>query len=468
MRKLPLRVYVSLVVTAVYLLVFGVVGYWHLQASKEQYLKTEEARLKALLQALAPTISINLQFGFVEPIKDTIVELHNQNSELLASRIVDDGEVLFEYGKYKGAISLLNSPSKRIIYTKEPISPVIAKEKGGDSYIEAIISDANYHNMLDDYYKLLLDVFLIFIVALVVINLWLGYIFRPLGKLAKAFGDYDPKSKNFMITHQNSSPEIETIAKKAQEMIRRLEDYASEIIERDREILKRLRQAQMGELLSMIAHQWRQPLSSIGTISANIQLLIELDKCSPNQVIELARKIDFHTAHLANTVSDFRNLYNPNKKPKEANLEDICHKSIALLSGTLAQENIIVEVICAFNSTVYTYPDEILQVLIALLKNSHDAIVERGVADPIITIEGKENRESFLVIVEDNAGGIDEVVFPKLFDPYFSTKDEKNGTGLGLYMAKMLIEDHCKGAIRVENSRSGALFTITIPKRSSP
>lgn len=451
-------------VTAIYLTVFGSLGYWHLVAHKEQYFKTEQARLKAQLQALAPSLSISLQFGFTDSIEETVLELMSQNSELLAARVVANGETVFEHAKTSSDLMLLKYPTKSTIYAKAGIRSSITPTNGGEDYIESLLSDTNLNMLLRDYYRLAFNGSVVFAVALVIINLLLAYIFQPLNRLAVAMGEYDPKLKNLNISTNTNSPEIQTITLSAISMVERLEIYANEIIKKDRQMLIKLRQAQMGELLSMIAHQWRQPLSSIGTLSTNIQLLIELGKCEPKEVVYLAKKIDNHTAYLANTVSDFRNLYNPNKKPKETDLNEICSKAVDLMANAFNKHNIALEISCGFANKAMTYQEEILQVLMALLKNASDILVEREVSDPTISITGEEFDTKCTITVSDNGGGISAAILEKIYDPYFSTKDEKNGTGLGLYMAKMLVEEHCKGKLDVANSDKGAEFTITIYK----
>lgn len=467
MRRLPLRFQVSLVVTAIYLAVFGLLGFWQLSVNSKQYFQAEQARLKAQLTALSPSLSISLQFGFTSSIKETVLDLMSQNSELLATRVVQNGEIIFEYGRSQKDLDRLTKPTSKDIYAKTQILSSITPSSQSYDYIESIMSEKNLNLMLSNYYKIALNGFLIFAVALVVINLILARIFKPLSRLANAMGSYKPKSGKLDLDIRSNSPEITTISQSAIDMVSRIESYSDEIIQKDRQMVSKLRQAQMGELLSMIAHQWKQPLSSIGTISANIQLLIELDRFSSDEAVDLLKKIDVHTAYLASTVNDFRNLYKPNKRPKLVNLGELCEKALDLVSATLKRNGITVNTNSQVTRSTFTYPEEILQALLAILKNANDILMDRKVTNPIISIECQQYNDGFEIIVCDNGGGIESESFEKIFDLYFSTKDEKNGTGLGLYMAKMLTEEHCKGELTATNGAFGACFNIFIPRKDA-
>ncbi len=257
-----------------------------------------------------------------------------------------------------------------------------------------------------------------------------------------------------------------TDKKKLEELNRTLEERVANEVrksrEKDKKMLQQSRLAQMGEMLSMIAHQWRQPLAAIATTTSALNMKANLGAIDTQTVKELTDKILSYTKHLSQTIDDFRDFFRFNKEKQNTTWKEMIQSVLGIVEGALKNKNIKIVTNIASDKTFHTHPNQIKQVILNLIKNAEDALLERGVTDPIITIEAKEN----ILIVKDNAGGIPEEILPKIFDPYFSTKLEKDGTGLGLYMSKTIIEDHCKGNLWVYNDDEGAVFVIELPQDS--
>lgn len=226
------------------------------------------------------------------------------------------------------------------------------------------------------------------------------------------------------------------------------------------------RQAQMGEMISMIAHQWRQPLSAIGAIVNKIKMNTVLGKVHEDELSKEMDKISTKVQFLSNTVDDFRTFFKPNKEKESTTLEAICDKALDVMTDVLEAENI--RVFKKYNSvpvSLVTYESELLQVVLNFLKNSYDVFVEKKIDNAFIEISTFLDDSYAVLRVKDNAGGIPEEVINDVFLPYFSTKQKQNGTGLGLYMCKSIIEDHCKGKLLVKNYHEGVRFTIILPLR---
>jgi len=236
------------------------------------------------------------------------------------------------------------------------------------------------------------------------------------------------------------------------------------LIEQDKLMIAQSRHAAMGEMISMIAHQWRQPLSSISATSASIQLELDLElyNLESKEGIDKARKqikgelhnIDSYVQNLSTTIDDFRNFYKENKKSVRVKLEDIIEKSINIISSSLINDKI--ELIKEYNSNqkIEIYDSEMMQVILNLLKNSQDNFKEKKIKKPYIKITTKNK----ILTICDNGEGIAEDIIKRIFDPYFSTKNDKNGTGLGLYMSKTIIEEHHNGMLKVKNTEDGVCF----------
>ena len=219
------------------------------------------------------------------------------------------------------------------------------------------------------------------------------------------------------------------------------------------------RLAQMGEMISVIAHQWRQPLTAITATTTTLQIKAKNNTLNQDKTIELAQKINNFSQHLSTTINDFRNFFKSTKNKQNTDFKTILNSVLNIIESTLKSNNITltIEEKGALKS-LYIYDNELKQVILNLIKNAEDALLEQEVDNPkiIIEIEGR------ILTVKDNAGGIPEEILPNIFDPYFSTKLEKDGTGLGLYMSKIIIEEHCEGRLTVENSTEGAVFKIIL------
>ncbi len=219
------------------------------------------------------------------------------------------------------------------------------------------------------------------------------------------------------------------------------------------------RHAQMGEMISMIAHQWRQPLNAISTAASVIEFKSKREKFSNQEAKEIAEKIQKYTLYLSETIDDFRNFFRPDKEKKATDFKTILEIATNIIEPTLKKANIEFEEKVTTPEQFLTFENELVQVVLNIIKNAHDALIEKQIQNPkiVATIE----RTS--LTISDNAGGVPLDIQEKIFLPYFSTKDNKNGTGLGLYMSKMIIEKHSGGELLVTNSDNGANFTIKMP-----
>ncbi|MCX6062064.1 MAG: PAS domain-containing sensor histidine kinase, partial [Campylobacterales bacterium] len=234
-------------------------------------------------------------------------------------------------------------------------------------------------------------------------------------------------------------------------------------VEEERTYRMQVRQAQMGEMISMIAHQWRQPLAIINAIISQMRLDEMLSGEEDGKITDNLIKIEQQSIHLSQTISAYRDFFRPDK-PKECfDISVLIHNAINLIDHTLKNHGIMIETVLRHDSNLLTYRNEILQVLIALLKNSLDAFVENEIVNGEISIMLDRDADYCILKIRDNAGGIAAEVIHKLFIPYFTTKSKNNGTGLGLYMSRMIIQDHCNGFLEVESENSEAIFTIKLP-----
>lgn len=229
-------------------------------------------------------------------------------------------------------------------------------------------------------------------------------------------------------------------------------------------LLSNSRNAAMGEMISMIAHQWRQPLSLLNTIVSSLKIKYELNTMSRNDMYESFSKMENTVKYLSDTIDDFRNFIKPNKELNEVTLVEIFDKSTIFLKEELKKLDIIYKQKIDENLTILTYENELIQSIINILNNSVDAFKSNLISDELkkITVEAKKEPTHICISIKDNAGGIDPKTLKKVLEPYFSTKS-KNGTGLGLYMCKIIIEDHLKGKITIKSKNIQTSIIIELP-----
>ncbi len=247
------------------------------------------------------------------------------------------------------------------------------------------------------------------------------------------------------------------------ELEQRVEEEVEQRIRHEELLLRKARMASMGEMIDAIAHQWRQPLMNINAVMMNIDRGIETKKESAI-LKEKILEVFSLTAHMSHTIEDFRNFLQVEKKKGHFLLEEMLTSVLTLIRYNL--KNIDVTSECVEGLAIEGYKSELSQVLITLLSNAAEILETKQGINKKIYIRLEENKDEVIISIEDNAGGIEEQNLSKIFDPYFTTKKQTGGTGLGLYIAKIIIEHNMKGSLNVFNTKIGALFTIKIPKDS--
>ena len=231
---------------------------------------------------------------------------------------------------------------------------------------------------------------------------------------------------------------------------------------KDKAMLQQSKLARMGAMISMIAHQWRQPLTELSGILMELETATRFKKVNDEHILNSIERSDKTIEFMSNTIDDFRNLYKPDKKKENFYVVDSCKKAINLISAALDDGGIELDLDVKKDREIYGYPTEYSQVILNLLTNARDILVEKKIKNPKITISIDSMGVLSIVKLRDNAGGIKEENFDLIFDPYFSTKDSSKGTGLGLYISKLIIERNMGGELSVTNDDEGAVFKIVL------
>lgn len=268
-----------------------------------------------------------------------------------------------------------------------------------------------------------------------------------------------------------SSIELKDLYQKSQEELKKMNTSLEHSIvkeveenrQKDKHMLEQSRLAQMGEMLSMIAHQWRQPLSAIAASTSSMSVRLQLEESKQDFLFDSIKNINDYTQYLSTTINDFRDFFKPNKEKIATSLNEVVLGSLHIIGNALQSQNIIIETYLDDKIVFQSYPNELRQVVLNLLKNAQDVFLEKDMKEPKIIIKTINTEDHLILEISDNAGGIPDTTLPHVFDPYFTTK-EKEGTGLGLYMSKLIIDDHCKGNLSVDNKNKGACFCLKLPR----
>ncbi|MDX1809101.1 MAG: PAS domain-containing sensor histidine kinase [Sulfurospirillaceae bacterium] len=266
----------------------------------------------------------------------------------------------------------------------------------------------------------------------------------------------------------------ERIAKQTKELIalnqnleKRVEEEVEKNREKDKFLFQQSRLASMGEMLGNIAHQWRQPLSELSITLYKIKKIFLATKnnnsdefmASYNHSKEVIKK-------MSKTIEDFRHFFNPNKKVEQFYIKDAIDEMLRIMEATIQRHELKIKVIYNKAAFIDGFLSEFTQVLMNLLNNSKDAFANKKIKDRNIEITVDiDNKANVTISYTDDAGGIDEEIIEKIFDPYFTTKHSSAGTGLGLYMSRMIIKDSMNGEISAVNYRKGTKFNLIVPQR---
>lgn len=248
------------------------------------------------------------------------------------------------------------------------------------------------------------------------------------------------------------------------ETLEKLELQQQEIQHKDKLMLAQSRNAAMGEMINMIAHQWRQPVSVLAMSINNILLDIDLGTATMDDIEKQLRDMLLQTEHISQTIDDFRNFFKSDKNKEFISIKNILNNSLKLVQKSFESKLITLKLDIHGDCVLEIYSRELLQVLLNILKNAQEALEHIDPLKRCINIVLAQTENEAIITICDNAGGIKEDAIDKIFEPYFSTKMEKNGTGLGLYMSKIIVEKHLCGELRAYNSHEGACFEIKLPK----
>ncbi|HXE98099.1 MAG TPA: response regulator [Dongiaceae bacterium] len=260
--------------------------------------------------------------------------------------------------------------------------------------------------------------------------------------------------------------EVRLLYKKLEDYNKVLEQTVQErtrdLRKKDQMLIVQDRRAVMGEMIDNIAHQWRQPLNTLGLVVQQVPIYYDSDKCSREFVNENAATAMKLVKFMSRTIDDFKNFFSSDKEAVTFNVIQVIESTLSLIEKSFQEQNIRIALLTKGELMMNGYPNEYSQVLLNILMNARDALVGHNADDALISIHAFKEGASTIVTITDNAAGIADEIIDRLFDPYFTTKEADKGTGIGLFMSKTIIEKNMGGRLTVRNTGSGAEFRIEV------
>jgi C4-dicarboxylate-specific signal transduction histidine kinase len=243
-----------------------------------------------------------------------------------------------------------------------------------------------------------------------------------------------------------------------------LENSSQKECEQHNKILtQQSKMAALGEMIGNIAHQWRQPLMELSSILINTEAKIKIQhNISNDEILEVIDRSNHILKYMSNTIDDFRNFFAKDKEKTKYKISEQIKRTVNILECTLDNKNIKINIILKHNPTIYGYKNEYSQVLINIILNAKDVLVQRDVKNGLIEVTVYEKEGHCITEILDNGGGISEKYIDDIFKP-FVTFEKKDGTGIGLFMSKLMVENNMNGTLSATNEQNGAKFFITLP-----
>ncbi len=243
-----------------------------------------------------------------------------------------------------------------------------------------------------------------------------------------------------------------------EELDKRVKEEIEKRQEKEQLLIAQSKLAALGEMLGNIAHQWRHPLTRLSLLIQNFELAASKNKLTPEFIEKFKEQANTQIQYMSQTIDDFTNFFKRDTKKVEFCPKEIIEEALKLIEGRLKQNKVEVELEFIKTEPITGYKSEFSQVILNIINNAIDALKERDIKNRKIwiRIDGKK------IEIEDNAGGIPEEIKDKIFEPYFTTKFQSQGTGIGLYMSKVIINQHFNGKLYAYNSKNGAVFVIEL------
>ena len=453
MKNLSIITQIAIINICIMAIFIGIFIFRNYTIVSNQLILLEDEKIDSIVKTSSPIICINMTLGLEENLKEIIKDSMQIHDEIVAIEIFDNTK-----NRIFTNLKKENIDSNTKIYETD-LKDSILHTSIGQMRVYYTFSTV-YSKLLQDFYLFLFWMFFFFFFSLFLSTFFIKLNLKPLKNLKDKMLNYSLNEET-SFQEEDAKNEIAIINNSTVKMIKKIESEVKKTLLYEKEMMQKNRLASMGEMIDNIAHQWRQPLLKINALLLNTDRAIELKKHDDKYLQDKINEISNTVFFMSNTIDTFREFLNPNRSKLEFEISNSLEKSIEFSNISLKDIEI------NFNKNEYTiksFENEFIQVIITILSNAVDIFEERNIKNKILNINIYEDEFNIFIEIEDNAKGIDEKIIEQIFDPYFTTKHKVGGTGMGLYIAKMIIINNLKGDIHVVNTKIGAKFILKISK----
>jgi signal transduction histidine kinase len=476
-RKISIELEIIISIILFTMIVVSVDRYQFSNNTMQQFMKSQESKNDLLINTILPIIALNISLGLESANQEYLEQIVKQNDNLEFFELEDlHKKVIYSYKKDavihpRGEISNPNTYNKTIL-------DHISNDKIG--FIHLRFSNKELEEVKEKNRETTFSIFLITFVLLILFIVLIRRKFKDLKKLNRDLLNYDPKLNNLTLTLSQRDDEVGVIHNTIRAMVEKINSHAQELdemnqslekmveertkelIQKDKILTAQSKQAVMGEMIQMIAHQWRQPLSTITLQISNLEIAKMLGNIiDKKQEEETLRQISDTIIYLSDTIDDFQTYFHPDKEATTIEIHELLQKAVNFALPRIESKDVDLKVKKSKDIYVNVYINELVQVVLNIVNNAIDSFVGLQRKNKFVHLYVKEQNNTLQIYITDNGCGILEENIAKLFEPYFSTKG-KNGTGLGLYMSQKIIEKQFDGKIDVQSSPEGTTFIVTI------
>lgn len=291
-----------------------------------------------------------------------------------------------------------------------------------------------------------------------------GYILKPI--------DYDQMNQVlYKISNKlHNFYENEEYKTNLEKMVETKTNEALKLLEEQKKLVYQSKLTAISQLISAIAHQWRQPINAVGILVQEIELKYTLGRLDEYEMSNLSNKLQSQLEYMSTIIENFRNFFSQSKEEVEFDIKASIENTIDLIKDEFENNNIKLKLLSNDNEyLIRSNQNEFRQAILNILINAKEAIIEHTLKnkrdEKEIVIEILKDNENFIIKISDNGGGIDKSIINEIFDAYVTSKINRQGMGIGLYITKIIVEEHMKGKISAQNTKDGALFEILLPNK---
>jgi len=291
----------------------------------------------------------------------------------------------------------------------------------------------------------------------------LAYVIYMLGACTTLYMLMGKLSYSFLVFHASGITVLIEGVLFSYLIYHRIELLKLAIIKHQKSLIFKNKKAQIGDMTGAITHQWKQPLTAISSIVTGLEYRLDKQKeVSAKYLKPKLSQINEKIVFLVETVEDFKHFFNPERIYEDVDVSHIIGRVISLSCDDMLSENISIKSDLNFTKMIHLYPNELLHIILNLIQNSKEAFEKNKITARVIKIVGMTKEGRTIIDIIDNAGGISEEMISKVFDESYTTKKDKVGSGLGLYLSKFILEEHMNGSIEVKKIKNGTMFRIIL------